>query len=136
MFSHVLHPSCIRPASSARATAELGLEVALFTRAIDPAYELSRYMVDAYIMADAVGFVGSFESTAPRVIHALATGVYGCLKPFISLTHNWYWTNWFAGAEKFNLWFKNLPKVREETALVNLYGRRSVIRVARNYRMS
>lgn len=74
---------------------------------------MRRFMVDAYIMADATGLVGSFESTAPRVVHALATGVYGCLKPFITVSDNWYWSPWFMGADVFSQPLIDLPRYKK-----------------------
>jgi len=80
----------------------LGIERALYSHATCPSDELNRFMVDAYIMADATGLVVSFESNVPRLVYSIATGVYGCLKPFISISQNWCWRTWLSGAQEFS----------------------------------
>ena len=86
----------------------VGLEVALYTGMIDAAVELNRFMVDTYIMADATGLIGSFESSVPRLIHSIATSVYGCIKPFKSITHNWFFSPYFLGALEFTPFYEDV----------------------------
>ena len=46
-------------------------------------------MVDVYVLADATALVVDFASNVPRVVFALAAGLYGCVKPFVSTSYNW-----------------------------------------------
>ena len=35
-------------------------------------------------------------------MYSIALGVYGCIKPFISISQNWCWRTWLSGAQDYS----------------------------------
>jgi len=93
-----------------------GLEKSLFMRMTNAHDEWSKFMVDAYLMADATLMIGAFESTVLRLVYAMAYGIYGCAKPYISLSWSWCWRTWLSGAHQ------HLPFLHQETSAANKWS--------------